>query len=108
MKKKYRVDLHRYGALNGIITNMVANHNDGLSSFNLIDVVGLINSFKCANPLYNSGFCHQWDPENPGGTRLLISENGGQSFTLTISQIQVSPLNNVVESSENNTDNEKI
>ena len=58
MKKKYRVDIHRYGALNNTITMMVANHNDGISSFNLMDVVGLVNSLRCALPLSNQGFCH--------------------------------------------------
>ena len=100
MKKKYRIDLHKHGAMNPTIAMMVANHNDGLSSFNLIDLVGLINSLRCAHPLHNMGFCHQWNTESPGGTSLLVSEDGAQTYTLTISQIELSPLNNVVDASE--------
>ena len=100
MKKKYRVDIHRYGALNNTITMMVANHNDGISSFNLMDVVGLVNSLRCALPLSNQGFCHLWNSNNPEGTSILISENGGHTYTLTITQISIHPLNNVVDIAE--------
>ncbi len=101
MTKKYRIDLHKTGRLNSIIAAMIANHNNGKVSFNLIDVVGLLNSLKSAYPEKNSGYAHQWNTQSPSGTQLILSEDNGETFTMTITQVEVHELNNASDLAQN-------
>ena len=96
--KKYQVTIHKNGSENSFITTMIGNQNSEKGRFNLIDVISYLNCMKAAFPIANSGYTYLWDSFNPNGTTLHISEDGGKTFTLSLTQIEVMELkSNVVE-----------
>jgi hypothetical protein len=92
---KYKVDLHKTGSCNDFITRMIANHNAGASRFNLIDIVGYLNANKAAFPLTYGGFSYCWNVYGPLGTQIMISEDNNESYTMTITQVEMLELSNV-------------
>jgi hypothetical protein len=74
---------------------MIANHNSGKAKFNLIDIVGYINSQKAAYPYAQSDLSYCWNVYSPIGTQILISEDKNESYTMTITQVEMLELSNV-------------
>jgi hypothetical protein len=100
MKKKYNVNIHKSGENNSAILEMIANVNGGVARLSLLDIVGYVNSQKCRWPLTKEKFDFLWDTRNPAGTTLHISEDGCETFTMSITQVELHELTNVVTVSE--------
>jgi hypothetical protein len=101
MQKKYRLDIYKPGLHNDYLYRMVTNHNAGRISFNLIDVVGFVNAFRALNPERFAQSIHTWVPGKESGTSLLISDDNGETFTICLTQVEISELQETVSGSIN-------
>ena len=98
--KKYQICLHKSGKNNTPILEMIAYANEGRSRLSFIDLVGYINATKARYPIADEGFSYVWDTRNPNGTTLHISEDNCETFTISVTQIELHELANVVTISE--------
>jgi len=84
MKQKIKVDILKHGSENQYLLKAVARMNEGLCSFSIRDLEGY---FAVENAKYNNklvliseeGYCH-------------VSEDGGDTFTLTLEWVEVHEL----------------
>ena len=87
---KYKVSLFQTGAENNSLLTMIGNHNGGIVPVGLLDLVSYATTQKAQLPLTRAGFQITISPED--SSTILVSEDGGKSFTLSITEIEVFEL----------------
>lgn len=90
MKKNFNVKIHKTGSLNDMILRVVGNFNDGKAAISLVDIQSYVTFNKSAFPSLYDGYYATRDEDDD--SILRISEDGGESFTLTIEEIELHEL----------------
>jgi len=86
MKSKIQVVIHKQGSENENLLRMVANHNEGTAQIDLSDIVGYMYAKKAMFPTVSN-----YRVYNDNGT-LNISEDNGESFTLSLTFVELHEL----------------
>jgi len=86
MKSKIHVSLFKQGSENENLLRMVANHNEGTGNVSLSDICGYMAGKKAMFPTISKYAVIQ------DGETLHISEDNGQTFTLSLTWCEVHEL----------------
>lgn len=100
MTTNFGVKIHKKGDENNNILNMIANHNGGVVNINLSIIESYILACKAIFPYANKHYVPLYDCEGlpfVNKSILHISEDNGETFTLTIFEKEVEGLNNAKE-----------
>ncbi len=83
--KKLGVEILQTGAHNDAILKMVASHNGRISFITPSDIVGYCNCRRAEFPgIYGKAIAVLDSP-----TKVLVSEDGGASYTLVIEEQEI-------------------
>ncbi len=88
MKTKFSVEINKPGSLNGEVFSMIANHNGGKADIDIDLIRAFVLSKNAMYPTLFNGCKASFVNEN----KLCISEDGGETFTLIITQKEVHEL----------------
>lgn len=89
MKKKIAVEIHKSGSLSQEIISAIQNMNEGNVSFSPDDLTGFIRMKSAMYPIVYAQLSTNY---NVGEKRLDISEDGGETFTLSLTWKEVHEL----------------
>ncbi len=87
---KYNVSIHKPGSENNNLLTIIGTHNGGLFPVGLMDLVSYATTTKAKYPEAMKGFQITVSPEDEN--TLLVSEDGGKSFTLSIQEVEILEL----------------
>lgn len=83
MKQKIGVEIHKNGSENDVILRMIAHFNDGKVNITAGDVMGYLHARQAIYPTISNYGCYIAH-DGEGGKILCISEDGGETLTLTL------------------------
>jgi hypothetical protein len=89
MKQKLNVVIHKLGNESDVILRMIGNCNDKGESVSARDLEGYLN---CRNMMFPTLNNFALVRDNATGEYYNVSEDGGESFTLTIEWCEVYEL----------------
>ena len=89
-KIKFKPDLHKEGDETDNIIRIIAAHNSGNNPVSLIDIQSYMSCRKAILPISGKGYFATRPADNEN--ILHISEDGGETWTLTIEEIEVEEL----------------
>ena len=89
MKKRLNVTILKMGSESGAILEIIAANNGGQVPICLDDLVSWGQCRKALYPLANKGFQIE---KNEEGFNVTVSEDGGQTYTLIIEEIELHEL----------------
>ena len=89
-KTKFKVDIHKDGSENNQLLTVIGNHNSGKVPVSLVDIQSYMTVRRGLMP-YSNGCYFATRPEGSNST-LLISEDEGKTWTLTIEEIELEEL----------------